>query len=124
MTPPAPPPPPSTRRAHQRVDVRLSAEVRAAGRRHAAATRNLSLGGCCIESAYPLVEGATLDLALFVVVDDVELANLPPLECRASVQWTAENDEVGLEARHVGGLRFVDLTDAQLEWLKRFVTSA
>jgi hypothetical protein len=124
MSPAPPPPPPAGRRAHARVDIRLSAEVRVGDRRHAAATKNLSLGGCCIESAYPLAEGAEVALALFVVVDDIELANLPALECRAAVQWTVENDDAGLETRHVAGLRFVELTADQAGWLQRFVTGA
>jgi hypothetical protein len=61
---------------------------------------------------------------LFVVVDDVEEATMPPLECRAEIQWTAQNDDASLDARHVAGLRFRGLDEAQVGWLARFVGSA
>jgi hypothetical protein len=112
----------TTRRAHPRHVIRLSVEVRSPERRFAAVTRDLSEGGCCIESPYPLAEAAVIGLALFVVVDDIEEATLPPLECQASVQWAAENEEAAaLGGRHVIGLRFMDLGGPQLAWLKRFL---
>jgi c-di-GMP-binding flagellar brake protein YcgR len=121
-TRPTPTPTPTPqRRAHPRFVLRLSAEVRSGERRFAAVTRDLSLGGCSVEAPYPLPEGESIALALFVVVDDIEEATLPPLECRADVQWTAANDEAPLESRHIAGLRFVELGAAQRAWLARFL---
>lgn len=114
-------PPFDNKRAHQRFQIRLSAELRTADRRFAAVTRDLSLGGCCVEAAYPLPEGAAIGVALFVVVDDIEEATLPAMECRAEVQWAAHNEDAPLEARHIGGLKFLDLGDAHKAWLARFL---
>lgn len=115
---------PPTPRAHARYAVRLSVELRTPTRRFAATTRDLSVGGCCVEGPYPVEEGAAIDLAMFVVVDDIEEASLPPLECQAIVQWCGDNDEADLGVRHVAGLRFVDLGEPQLAWLARFLTPA
>jgi c-di-GMP-binding flagellar brake protein YcgR len=113
---------PSDRRAQPRHAIRLSAEVTTPERTFAAVTRDLSAGGCCLEAAYALPEEAELELALFVVVDDIEEAGMPPLRCRATVQWHASNDEAAVEAQHLAGLRFAELSDAQLAWLARFFT--
>jgi hypothetical protein len=119
---PKPPPPGANRRVHPRFEIRLAAEmVLSGGRRATAVTRDLSEGGSCVESAYALPEGETIDVALFVVVDGVEEASLPPLRIKATVQWTAQNDEGPIDARHIGGLRFEDLSAAQAAWIARFL---
>ena len=110
------------RRAHLRYDIRLAAELTLPGGRIATATtKDLSQGGACLESAYAVEDGADLAIALFVVVDDVEEASLPPLRLRASVQWTAQNEEAPVDARHIAGVKFAELTAAQAAWLKRFL---
>jgi hypothetical protein len=114
--------PPQIPRAHPRHRLRLSAELDAGGRRFAAVTRDLSEGGCCVEAAYPIPEGGAIELALFLVVDDVEEARLPPLRCAAEVAWATHNEDAALDARHVAGLRFVGLTSDQGAWLARFLT--
>ena len=124
MTQPKPPPF-AQRRAHPRYEIRLSAEIDLGGGALAAAvTRDLSLGGACVESAHRLEDGADLQLSLFVVVDGIEEASLPPLRVRASVQWTAENEDAPLEARHIAGLKFAPLSEAESAWLSRFASSA
>jgi hypothetical protein len=55
-------------------------------------------------------------------VDGVEEASLPALEMRATVQWTAQNDESAIEVRHIAGLKFTSVTEAQAAWIKRFVS--
>lgn len=121
--PPPPAVPGSNRRIHPRFEIRLAAELTLpGGRRATAVTRDLSEGGTCVESAYQLPEGEIIDVALFVVVDGVEEASLPPLRIKATVQWTAQNDEGPIDARHIGGLRFGDLSPAQSGWLTRFLT--
>jgi hypothetical protein len=114
-------PPVTTRRAHPRFDIRLAVEISLPGGRSTAAlTRDLSAGGACVESAYALEDGAEISVALFVVVDGVEEASLPPLRVRATVQWTAHNEEAPLDARHVAGLQFAPLSEAQAAWIDRF----
>ena len=120
MTSPSRPPVPQ-RRAHPRFDVRLAVEISLpGGKTTAAVTRDLSAGGACVESAYALEDGAAIGVALFVVVDGVEEASLPPLRVRASVQWTAHNEEAPVDARHIAGLQFEPLTEAQASWIARF----
>ena len=105
-------------RAHQRFQIRLSADVAAGGRQFTATTRNLSAGGVCLESAYPFEEGGSLGLSLFLVVDDVEDESMPPLEVRGTVQWTADDDE---EHVHIAGVQFSEISDAQRAWLESFL---
>jgi hypothetical protein len=113
----------ANRRAHRRFDIRLAAELSLpGGKTTAAVTRDLSVGGTCIESAYPLADGSEIGVALFVVVDGVEEATLPSLRLRATVQWTAQNDEAAIEVRHIAGLKFAALSEAQSAWIQRFVT--
>ena len=114
------------RRVHQRFEIRLAAELWIPERSGTvtAVTRDLSRGGACLESAYALPEGKTVEVALYVVVDGVEEASLPPLRISAEVQWTAQNDDGPLDARHVAGIRFSGLTDAQAAWLDRFLPPA
>lgn len=112
----------ANRRAHPRFDIRLAAELSLPnGKTTAAVTRDLSVGGTCVESAYPLVDGSEIRVALFVVVDGVEEASLPSLRVDATVQWTAQNDEAAIEVRHMAGLKFAGLSEAQSAWIKRFV---
>ena len=113
---------PNNRRAHPRFDIRLAAELAlAGGKTTAAVTRDLSVGGTCVESAYPLADGSEIGVALFVVVDGVEEATLPALRVSATVQWTAQNDEAAIEVRHIAGLKFAQLSEAQAAWIGRFV---
>ncbi|HTM21743.1 MAG TPA: PilZ domain-containing protein [Kofleriaceae bacterium] len=105
------------RRAHRRYALRLAAEIRAGARSFTATTRDLSEGGCCIEGAYPLEDGALIDVALFLVIDGVEDAHQPPLEVRARVQWAAGNPDAPADVRNLAGLHFEGMTPAQTQWL-------
>jgi hypothetical protein len=117
MTRPTTPSPPNDARRHPRLDVRLAAEVRTARSLFTARTRNLSKGGCCLESSYPLQETDRIRVGLFVVVDGIEDETLPPMRVLGTVQWTAQNDE-GL---HVSGIQFVEMSSAQTAWLTQFL---
>jgi hypothetical protein len=105
------------RRVHRRYVIHLAVEVRAAGKTFTATTRDLSEGGCCIEGAYPLEDGAMVDVSLFLVVDGVEDAHQPALEAHARVQWAASNPDAPAPTRHVAGLHFEGMTPAQTQWL-------
>lgn len=106
------------RREHKRYDLHLSAEVNTGEREFTAVTRDVSAGGCCIESAYRLQEGAHVTVSLFVVVDGIEDASMPPLTVPSRVQWTVENEDAAADARHLAGVKFEGATDQQTAWLE------
>ena len=54
---------------------------------------------------------------MFLVVDDVEDPNKPPLVCHAKVQWHAETDD----GAHSAGVHFEDMTPEQQKWLDAFL---
>jgi hypothetical protein len=91
-----------------RYNIRLSAELRIEGKLVTGTTRNLSVGGVCIEIDRPLQEGALVRVTLFAVEDDVETEGAKGLELAATVQWTAES-----ERGFAIGLKFGTLTVAQ-----------
>jgi hypothetical protein len=91
-----------------RFDIRLSAELVVDGKLVSGTTRNLSTGGVCVEIDRPMTEGATLQITLFVVEDDVEAEGARGLELAGVVQWTAEGDR-----GYAIGVRFVNLTAEQ-----------
>lgn len=106
------------RRAHPRFELRLAAEVTHGEQEFTATTRNVSRGGCCVESAYRLPENAEVGIALYLVVDGIEDDAMPPMALRGAVQWTAEADDAPPDARQVAGIRFLDITEAQQAWLE------
>jgi hypothetical protein len=106
------------RREYRRYDLRLSAEISIGDRQFTAVTRDVSAGGCCLESAYKLEENANIDLALFLVIDGIEDTSMPPLRVPAHVQWAAENEEAPAESRHLTGIRFEGATQEQISWLE------
>ena len=98
---------PRTTRA-PRYNIRLSAELRIEGRLLAGMTRNLSVGGVCVEIDRPLAEASALNLTLFVVEDDVETEGARGLELTGTVQWMAEGDR-----NYAVGIKFANLNAAQ-----------
>jgi hypothetical protein len=107
-----------TRRQHQRVDVRMSAEVRTARSVFTATTRDVSEGGVGLSCDYPLDEGSEVVLGLFLVLDDVE-SDTPPLWVKARVAWAAETDE----HRYNAGVRFEVITEEQRKWLRQVLAA-
>lgn len=105
-------------RKNPRFPIRLSAEVNHTGRLFTAVTRDLSLGGVCLEAGRVLPEGDAIHLALFLVVDDVEDATQPPLEVRARVVWAAAGEE---GRPSTIGLRFEALSSIQTAGLQRLL---
>jgi PilZ domain len=91
-----------------RYDIRLSAELRLDGKLVTGVTRNLSVGGVCVELDRPVAEGAVLKLILFVVENDVETEGLRGLEVDGTVQWAAEADR-----GWAIGVKFAPLNAAQ-----------
>lgn len=111
----------ANRREHTRYQIALSAEVKTERRSFDAQTKNLSEGGCCIEAAYPLDEGADIRVSLFLTVDGIEDESMPPMVCGAKVQWTVEADADDPDSRHMAGLKFEGASDEQKAWLKSFL---
>ena len=107
-------------RVHPRFDIKLAAEVTAGGRPFTATTRNLSDGGCCLESMFPMSEGTEIALDLFVVHEGVEDEQMPPLRTHGTIQWVAETDEGGTAV----GVKFVGMTQAQQKWLSAFLAKS
>lgn len=121
--PATPPPTPSdSRRIHQRVDLRLGAELRLKELTVDGTTMNVSAGGVGVECEREIPEDAELVLLLFVVLEDVEDERTPPLAVRARVMWTAPGENPGDPCR--AGLRFESITPAQQDWLRRFLKVA
>jgi hypothetical protein len=107
-----------TRRQHQRVDLRMSAEVRTTRSVFTATTRDVSEGGVGLSCDYPLEEGSEIILGLFLVLDDVE-SDTPPLWVKARVAWAAETDD----NRYNAGVRFEVITDEQRKWLRQVLAA-
>jgi c-di-GMP-binding flagellar brake protein YcgR len=103
-----------TRRQHQRVDLRMSAEVRTKDGVFTTTTRDLSEGGAGLTSDQPLDEGQEIVLGLFLVIDDVE-SDTPPLWVKGRVAWCAETDDTHYNA----GVRFEVITEEQRAWLRQ-----
>jgi hypothetical protein len=98
-----------------RRDVRLSAEVKLETARLTGTTRNLSLGGVCIEIDRPVTEGKELQLTLFIVEDGIETEGARGLELVGTVQWTAEADRgyaVGIKFANLSARQQSSLTNA------------
>ena len=110
-------------RKHQRVDLALAVEVKTENAEFTAKTKDLSMGGCCILSAYPLAERSTVEISLFVVVDEIENIDGDSLTTHASVQWAVHDEEDTSDHNHAAGLQFKDLSTEQHNWLKLHLQS-
>lgn len=93
---------------HPRYEIRLSAELRLEGKVVSGMTRNLSVGGLCLEIDRPIAEGSFVRLTLFLVEDDVEAEGTRGLDLTGTVQWMAE-----AERGYTVGVKFGTLTAAQ-----------
>jgi len=107
-----------SRRQHQRVDLRMSAEVRTSETAFTATTRDLSEGGAGLTTDRPLEEGQQVAIGLFLVVDDVE-SDTPPLWVKARVAWCGETDD----NHYNTGVRFEVITDEQRAWLRQVLAT-
>jgi c-di-GMP-binding flagellar brake protein YcgR len=108
--------PPVQRRRHQRLDLRMSAEIRTASAVFTATTRDLSEGGAGLIPERPLKEGEELALGFFLVLDGVE-TETPPLWVKGRVAWSGESDD----GHFTAGVRFLVITDEQRTWLRQIL---
>ena len=104
-------------RQHQRIDAKLSAEIAREDGIFTAVTRNLSVGGAALECERAMKDGETVRMSLFLVVDGIEDARTPPLIVMARVMWTANGDD----GSHTAGVKFEQMSDAQKQWLDKFL---
>ncbi len=102
------------RRSAQRFNFRIGAEVRVQGKQLTGTTRNLSVGGLCVEIDRPVPEGTLVQMTLFLVEDDVESASGRGLDLTGTVQWQAEGDR-----GYALGIKFGTLTAQQTNALKQ-----
>src|SRR5262245_20900225 len=100
-------------RTARRYEVRLAAELTVEGKKLAGKTRNLSIGGLCVELDRPCAEGTAVRILLFVVEDDVEAEGSKGLELDATVQWVAEG-----EKGYAIGVKFNPLPPPQVTLLQ------
>lgn len=91
-----------------RFNIRLSAELKVDALRLTGTTRNLSIGGVCVEIDRPIPEGKLIRMTLFVVEDDVETEGARGLDLTGTVQWLAEGDR-----NYAVGIKFGNLNTAQ-----------
>lgn len=107
-------------RAHQRYDVRISAEVSLQhGEPLTCVTKDLSLGGVGIETEWALPEKVILSVELFVVVDDIEDEATTPLAIRGQVVWCRKRGE----RDYLAGIQFLELTEAQSTYMRQLVSA-
>jgi hypothetical protein len=100
-----------------RYAITLSAEIRTNDFRTAGVTRNVSVGGICVEIDRALEEGDLVQVVLFLVEDSIEAEGKTTLDLQATVQWSAE-----AERGFALGLRFVDPPDAKITMLEKVLT--
>ncbi len=93
------------KRAHARYAVEVRGELEVDGDLVAAATSDLSKGGCGLVVTKAIPEGGTLSLTLFLTQDGIEDPDEDPFETRAKVMWTAERDD----GRVAAGVQFAGL---------------
>ena len=117
MTPESPPPPFHRRRQHTRIPLRMSAEVHVGGNSFTATTRDLSEGGCGLETKQALTENTEVTLGFFLVIDDVEEERMAPLWVKGRVVWSVEQDDGRLSA----GIRFEVITEQQRAWIRHVI---
>lgn len=107
-------------RAHPRYEIRVSAELTLhTGEHLTCVTRDLSMGGLGVDSERPLVEGAPLQLELFVVVDDIEDETTLPLLVQGKVAWCRMKSEM----EFLAGIQFIDVDPEQRSYLQQLVTA-
>lgn len=109
----------SNRRAHDRFEAEVAAEVEVAGEIYEGETRDVSLGGARVLLGVAVEEGSSVVITLILTEDGIESPNEEPFEAEAMVMWAAPNDDGGAML----GLRFVDVAASQAQRLSRFLAA-
>jgi hypothetical protein len=92
----------NNRRKHARYRAAVAAEIELEAELYDGKTRDLSLTGASLLTSAPLVEGANIQLTLFLTEDGIETADAEPLVLAAEVMWVSEQTQGDV----LSGLRF------------------
>lgn len=98
----------SQKRQHQRISVSLAVELRYSGSMTTAKVRDLSEGGAGLMLRKPIPEDIEVEVFIVLAEDGIADPTQPPLECRAKVMWSAEQETGQVAA----GIRFVELDES------------
>jgi hypothetical protein len=101
-------------RAHPRYALEVDAEVRHAGGKIPARTRDVSRGGGCLSIPVGLPLGAEVTISIALVFDEETFSE--PLALRARVVWCTPIGD-----RHQLGVTFIGMTAEQRHYLEMFL---
>jgi PilZ domain len=90
------------RRKHQRFRAAVAAEIELDGELYEGKTRDLSETGASVLIQAPLLDGAAIQLTLFLTEDGIEAPDAEPFVLEAEVMWIAPQPQKLVLA----GLRF------------------
>lgn len=105
------------RRAHDRFEAEVAAEVEFEGEIFEGETRDVSMGGVKVLVGGAVDEGRSILLTLILTEDGIESPNEDPFETEATVMWAAPSDTGG----SMLGLRFISVAPDQAKRLARFL---
>lgn len=111
---------PNNTRAHNRYDIRISAEVASGGLTFTCTTRDFSMGGVGLTCDRELTVGHPALVTLFVVVDDIEDLGTDPLELAADIVWCKKIEN----ELYAAGLKFSGMDQESMAYLKRLLSVA
>ncbi len=114
---------PANQRQFQRVKVSLTLELYHQGSTTVAQVRDLSEGGAGLSLRRSVPEDVEVKVSLVLAEDGIADPNQPPLECKAKVMWSAENEPGKVAA----GIRFVALDEhsrMRIRWFVAQLTEA
>lgn len=109
----------SNRRAHNRFEAEVAAEVEFGGEVYEGETRDVSMGGAKVLLGVAVEEGSSVVITLILTEDGIESPNEDPFEAEATVMWAAPSDTGGAML----GLRFIDVAAGQAQRLSRFLAA-
>jgi len=105
------------KREFQRFTVEVHGEVEIDGDVVAAATNDVSKGGCGLIVDRPVPEGGQVRITLFLTQDGIEDPDEDPFETVAKVMWMAPRDD----GSYAAGLQFGNLSPAREMLLAHFL---
>ncbi len=102
-------PRPNEKRRYPRAENSLLVEVAQGGEDVEAVSRDFSLSGARLYLSTPLDTARPVDLSVYLPSDDLDQYNRqPPLQLKGRIAWQRPSGQ-----RHLCGIEFVDMTDAQ-----------
>ena len=86
----------TNRRAHDRFEAEVAAEVEAEGEVYEGQTRDVSMGGAKVLLSATVEEGSSVQVTLILTEDGIESPDEDPFETGATVMWAAPTDALAL----------------------------